>query len=58
MEVETNIVVLGVLQGMEIVPPPCIDMGVYMLVTLVVDVVLPTVVIKVIDVCGPGLKGL
>ena len=58
MEVDPNIVVLGVLEGMEIVPPPCTYMGVCMLETLVVDVMLPAVVIEGIDVCGPGLEGL
>jgi len=43
---------------MEIVPPPCTDMGVCMLTTLVVDAMLTTVVIKAIDVCGPWLEGL
>ncbi len=58
MEVDPNIVVLGVTEGMEIVPPPCIDMGFFMLVALVVDAMLPAVVIKGIDLCKPGLEGL
>ena len=43
---------------MEIVPPPCIDMGDYMLATLMVHAMLPVVVIEGIDVCGPRLEGL
>ena len=44
MEVEPNIEVLGVTEGMEIIPPPCMDTRVCILVVLMVDVVLPTVV--------------
>ena len=58
MEVDPNIDVLGVLEGMEIVPPSCTDMGVSMLATLIVDAMLPVVVIEEIDVCGPMLEGL
>ena len=32
-------------EGMEIVPPPCIDVGVCMVVALVVEAMLPVVVI-------------
>ena len=58
MEVDANIDVLGVLEGMEIVPHPYMDMGVCMLATVVVDAMLPVVDIEGIDVCGPGLEGL
>jgi len=58
MEVDPNIVVLGVIEGMEIVPPPCIDMRVYTLPTLIVDAMLPVVVIEGIDLCKLGLEGL
>lgn len=58
MEVYPIIVVPVVLEGMEILPPPCIDMGFCMLTTLIMDVMLPTVVIEGIDVCGPRIKGL
>lgn len=46
MEVEPNIAVLGVMKGMEIVPPPCMDTIVCILVALMVDSMLPEVVIK------------
>ena len=46
MEVDPNKEVLGVLEGMEIVPPPCKNMGVCMLATLMVDAMLPAVVIE------------
>ena len=58
MEVDPNKDVLGVLEGMEIVPPPHIDMGVCILATLIVDGMLPAVVIEGMFVCGPGLEGL
>lgn len=58
MEVDPNMAVLGVIEGMEIVPTPCTDMGVYMLTTLVVDAMLLAVVIEGIDGCKPGTKGL
>lgn len=32
--------------GMEIVPPPCTNVGVYMVVALVIDPMLPAVVIE------------
>jgi len=43
---------------MEIVPSPCTDIGVCILVALVVDAMLPAVVIELMYVCGPGLEGL
>ncbi len=33
-------------EGMEIVPPPCTDVGVYMVVALMVEAMLPVVVIE------------
>ena len=58
MEVNPNIVVLGVIEWMEIVPPPCTNMGVCTLSTLVVDAMLPAVVIEGIDGCKLGLEGI
>ncbi len=63
MEVDPNKDVLAVdpnkdVEGMEIVPPPCNDIGVCTLAALVVDAMLVEVVIEGIDVCGPGLEGL
>jgi len=63
MEVDPNKDVLAVdpnkdVEGMEIVPPPCTDMGVCILAALMVDVMLPAVVIEGINVCGPRLEGL
>lgn len=45
-------------EGMEMVPPPCIDIGVCILIVLVVDAMLPEVVIEGMCVCGPRLEGL
>lgn len=46
MEVKPNIVVLGVMEGMEIIPPPCTDKGVFILVALMVEAMLLAVVIE------------
>jgi len=58
MEVDPNIVVLGVIEGDGNSSSPCTDMGVYILTTLVIDAMLLAVVIEGIDVCKPRLKGL
>lgn len=41
MEVDPNIAVLGVIEGMEIAPPPYKYMGFCTLSTLVVDAIVP-----------------
>lgn len=45
-DVEPNIAVLGVIEGMEIVPPPCTEKGVCIIVALIVETMLPAVVIE------------
>jgi len=49
MEVEPNIAVLGVIEGVEIVPSPCTNMGVCILIVFFMDVMLTAVVIEGID---------
>jgi len=46
MEVEPKIVVLGVIEGIEIIPPPCTEKGICSLVALIVESMLPTVAIE------------
>lgn len=63
MEVDPNKDVLTVdlnkdVEGMEIVPPPCNDIEVCILVAFAVDAMLPAVVIEGMFVCGLGLEGL
>ena len=63
MEVDLNKDVLVVdpnkdVEGMAIVPPPCTNMGVCILVALMVDAMLPSMVIEGIGVCGLRLEGL
>ena len=58
MEVDPNRDELGVLEGMEIVPPPCKYMGVFMLATLIMDAMLLAVVIEGKDQFKPRLEGL
>ena len=58
MEVDLNIIMLGVTEGMEIVPPPCTNMGVCMPAALVIDAMFLVVVIVGINVCKFGLEGL
>jgi len=46
MEVEPNIAVLGVTKGIEMVPPHFTDTRVCILITLVVDAMLPVMFTK------------
>ena len=58
MEVEPKIVVLGVIEGMEIVPPSCTEKGVCTLVALIFETMLPAVAIEEKDQYTLGLEGL
>jgi len=58
MEVEPNIAVIGVMEGIEMVPPPCTDTSVYKLIVHVMDDTLLVVVIEGKYRYKPGLEGL
>ena len=58
MEVEPNIAVLGITKVIEMVPPPCTNTRVFILVELVVDAMLPAMVIKGKYRYKPGIEGL
>lgn len=45
-------------EGMEIIHPSCVDIGVCILVALAVNPMLPVVVIEEMFVSGPRLEGL